>query len=185
MKSHGRSSQRARLRRPSDMSKLPRVSVLMTIYNAGPWLREAIESILAQTYVDWELIAIENGSTDESPAILASYKDSRIRLIGLHENMGRTPALRLAFDLARGEYIAILDADDLAERTRLQKQIAFMDTHGDVAVVGTWAVRIDSAGKEVGRWAPATDPAQLVTSWGSRTRSCILRRCTGRSLRVR
>lgn len=144
----------------------PRVSVLMTVYNAAPWLREAIDSILDQTYPEWELIVIENGSSDASPDILASYSDPRLRVVGLRENMGRTPALRHAFDLARAEYIAVLDADDVAEPTRFAKQVAFLDSNSEVAVVGTWALRIDGDGDEVGRWSPPTDSTQLRDELG-------------------
>ena len=148
------------------MAEFPRVSVLMTVYNAAPWLREAIDSIVNQTYMDWELIAIENGSSDASPAILASYDDPRIRVISMLENIGRTPALRHAFDLARAAYIAVLDADDLADPTRFAKQVAFLDARPQVSVVGSWALRIDSEGREVGRWAPAVDSIQLQDSLG-------------------
>lgn len=149
------------------MSKpVPRVSVLMTVYNAAPWLREAIDSVVSQTYTEWELVVIENGSTDASPEILASYSDSRIHVIRVHENMGRTPALRHAFDLACAEYIAVLDADDVAEPTRFAKQVAFLDTNTDVSVVGSWARRIDGEGREVGRWTPPTDSAQLHDELG-------------------
>jgi glycosyltransferase involved in cell wall biosynthesis len=149
------------------MADEPRVSVLMTVYNAEPWLREAIDSIVHQTYTDWELVAIENGSSDASRAILSSYKDPRIRTIVVQENMGRTQALRYAFDLARGEYIAILDADDVADPTRFIKQVDYLDTHFAVSVTGTWTRRIDSTGREVGRWAPATDSQQLQDLLGS------------------
>jgi GT2 family glycosyltransferase len=138
----------------------------MTVYNAEPWLREAIDSVIRQTYTDWELIIIENGSADQSPAIVASYTDPRVRVVTAAENMGRTPALRHAFDLARGEYIAILDADDVAEHTRFAKQVAYLDDRPDVSVVGTWAVRIDEQGNEVGRWAPAIDPLRLQDQLG-------------------
>lgn len=148
------------------MSEQPRVSVLMTVYNGAQWLREAIDSVVHQTYGDWELIAIENGSSDESPAILASYPDARIRVISMRGNIGRTPALRHAFDVARGEYIAVLDADDVAERTRLAKQVEFLDAHPRISLVGTWALRIDGAGREVARWAPATDSQRLQDELG-------------------
>ncbi len=138
----------------------------MTVYNAAPWLREALDSLLNQTYGNWELIAIENGSSDASPEILASYADSRFRVKSIRNNMGRTAALRHAFDMARAEYLAILDADDIAEPTRFAKQVAFLDANTCVSVVGSWAVRIDGGGREVGRWAPVTDPAVLQDELG-------------------
>jgi glycosyltransferase involved in cell wall biosynthesis len=143
------------------MSESPRVSVLMTVYDAAPWLREAVESLINQTYSDWELVVIENGSSDESPGILASYSDPRIRVCATRENMGRTPALRRALELARGEYIAVLDADDVAEATRLERQVAFLDAHPEISLVGSWTRRIDGEGRAIGEWTPPVDPSQL------------------------
>lgn len=148
------------------MTKTPRVSVLMTVYNAAPWLREAVDSIVGQTYGDWEMVVIENGSSDESTAILASYNDRRIIVVAMRENIGRTPALRHAFELARGEYIAVLDADDVADTTRLEKQVAFLDEHRDVTVVGSWARRINGEGAEIGLWTQPTDPSALLDRLG-------------------
>lgn len=148
------------------MSERPTVSVLMTVYNAAPWLREAIDSIIDQTHRDWELIAVDNGSTDTSAAILDTYEDERIKVLRQPENIGRTPALRYAFELAQGRYIAVLDADDVSEPARLEKQIEFLDCHPQVSVVGTWVIRINDVGAEVGRWSPSTDPAELLDSLG-------------------
>jgi glycosyltransferase involved in cell wall biosynthesis len=138
----------------------------MTVYNAEPWLRQAIDSIIGQTYPDWELIIVDDGSTDRSPSIVASYADPRVRVVTVAENMGRTPALRCAFEHARGEYIAILDADDLADPARFAKQVDYLDVNGDVSVVGTWTIRIDEHGDEVGRWAPTVDPHGLQDQLG-------------------
>ena len=151
------------------MVKPPRVSVLMTVHNAAPYLRQAIDSILNQTCSDWELIAVDNGSTDESPNILASYLDPRIRVTALVEDIGRTPALRLAFDRVRGAYIAVLDADDRAHPARLTRQMAHLDEHPDVVLVGTWALHIDEAGHVVDRWTVPTDPQALHEwiGWGN------------------
>lgn len=132
----------------------PKVSVLMTIYNAGPYLKEAIDSIVAQTFADWELIAIENGSSDGSPAILAGYKDKRIRIFSLPKNIGRTPALRYALDQARGDYIAVLDADDVSHPLRLARQVVFLDKHKDVALVGSWAQYINERGEVFAEFTP-------------------------------
>ena len=124
----------------------PRVSVLMTIYNAEPYLEEAVNSILAQKFSDWELIAINNGSKDQSAETLSTYDDPRVRVFILPENIGRTPALRYAFEQARGEYIAVLDADDVALPERLARQVEFLDNHADVVLVGTWTQVIDEMG---------------------------------------
>jgi glycosyltransferase involved in cell wall biosynthesis len=138
----------------------------MTVYNAAPWLREAVDSIVAQTYEHWELVVIENGSVDESPAILASYADPRIRVVTVRENIGRTPALVRALELARGELVAVLDADDVSAPTRFAKQVAYLAVNLQVSLVGTWTIRIDGAGREIGRWSPPTDPVAVLDALG-------------------
>lgn len=150
----------------ADLSAIPRVSVLMTIYNAEPYLRPAIDSLLAQTFKDWELIAVENGSTDTSMSVLKGYSDSRVRIFPLEKNIGRTPALRLAFNQARGDYIAVLDADDISSPDRLARQVAFLDQHPDVALVGSWAQHIDEHGKVFDVFEPPVNQEELQDCLG-------------------
>ncbi|MBA3656428.1 MAG: glycosyltransferase family 2 protein [Gemmatimonadaceae bacterium] len=138
----------------------------MTVYNAEKFLNEAIRSLVDQTFQEWELVVIDNGSRDESPAILSGYADTRIRMELLGENIGRTPALRRAFNLARGEYIAVLDADDVSHPERLVRQIAYLDAHPGVVVVGTWAKRIDVDSVVTGDYSPPTDAAAIRDSFG-------------------
>lgn len=144
----------------------PKVSVIMTIYNAGPYLKEAIDSIVTQTFDDWELIAVENGSSDESPAILATYTDERVRAFSLPKNIGRTPALRYAFEQAQGQYIAVLDADDVSYPERLKKQAEYLDQNLKVGLVGSWADQINEHSKMVGEYRPATENQELNDSLG-------------------
>ena len=141
--------------------RVPRVSVLMTIYNAAPYLRQSLDSLLGQTFEDWELIAIENGSSDSSPGILASYKDPRIGVFAVATNMGRTGGLRYAFKRARGKYIAVLDADDLSHRERLAAQVVRLDAEPDLGLLGTWAEVIDGAGVRLRAWEPPVGTAEL------------------------
>ena len=138
-----------------------RVSVLMTIYNAEPYLKEAIDSILTQKFSDWELIAVENGSTDQSAEILSSYEDPRVRVFAFTENIGRTPALRYAFEQAKGKYIAVLDADDVALPERLVRQVEFLDNHDDVVLVGTWTQAIDVKGRITSTLEPPTSSEEI------------------------
>jgi len=139
----------------------PQVSVLMTIYNAEPFLRKSIDSLIAQRFPDWELIAVENGSTDASPSILADYSDPRIRIFPFPANIGRTPALRYALDQARGNYVAVLDADDVSHPERLSRQAAFLDEHPDIALVGSWAQYIDDQGNIFAEFTPPRDECEL------------------------
>jgi len=141
----------------------PRVSVLMTIYNPGPFLAPAIESLLAQTFADFELIAIENGSRDGGLEIARRFaaRDRRIRLIELPENIGRVPALNRALNEARGEFAAILDADDVAHPERLALEVAALDTRPEAVMVASHARYIDDAGAVIGGHTPSADPVQL------------------------
>src|SRR5690242_13776714 len=136
----------------------PRVSVLMTIYNPGPFLAPAIESLLAQTFADFELIAIENGSRDGGLEIARHFAagDRRIRLIELPENIGRVPALNRALNEARGEYAAILDADDVAHPERLALEVAALDARPEVVMVASHARYIDGSGTVIGQHTPPT-----------------------------
>lgn len=142
----------------------PYVSVLMTIYNAESYLKEAIDSIISQTFENWELIAVDDGSTDNSPAILSNYKDTRIRVWINSTNIGRTPALRSAFEQSRGEYIAILDADDISHPERFARQVEYLNQHPDVGLVGSWAKRIDKHGSVILDFKPSTEKDQLYNS---------------------
>lgn len=144
----------------------PHVSVLMTIFNAAPYLRAAIDSLIGQSFTDWELIAVENGSTDASLSILNSYTDPRVRIFPLTKNIGRTPALRYGFDRAIGRYIAVLDADDISLPKRLMRQVELMEQHDEVALVGTWAHYINEQGKIFGEFKPPVRWDELRDSLG-------------------
>lgn len=103
----------------------------MPVYNSEKFLAEAIESILNQTYTDFEFLIIDDGSTDRAPEIIHSYLDSRIRYFRNEQNLGITKSLNLGIDLAKGEYIARMDADDISYPERLQKQFDFITNHSD------------------------------------------------------
>lgn len=128
----------------------PRVSVLMSVRNGGRWLRPAIESVLAQTWRDFEFLILDDASNDDSVAQIESFSDPRIRLIRLPENIGLTRSLNHGLRAARGEIIARQDSDDLSSPERLEKQVAFLDRHPEVAVVGTQARLIDAEGRSRG-----------------------------------
>lgn len=116
----------------------PKVTVLMPVYNAAPFMAEAMRSILSQTFRDFEFLIIDDGSTDDSVAIIEACKDSRIRLVGNGRNLGLVASLNRGLELARGEYIARMDADDISLPERLERQVRFMDAHPQVGVCGSW-----------------------------------------------
>jgi glycosyltransferase involved in cell wall biosynthesis len=115
---------------------MPPVTVVMAVYNAAPFLREAVASVLSQTYRDFELIAVDDSSTDESLAVLQSFDDPRIRIIRHATNMGASVSRNDAIAAARGEMIAIMDGDDVCVPARLERQVAFLDAHPSVGLVG-------------------------------------------------
>ena len=117
----------------------PRVTVLMPVYNAAPFIREAIDSILNQSFRPFEFLIIDDGSTDESPAIVSSYADPRIRFIRNEKNLGITPTLNKGIALASCELIARMDADDISHPQRLQKQFGYMKRNPECALLSTWA----------------------------------------------
>ena len=99
----------------------PRITVLMTVYNGMPYVGAAVESILSQTFTDFEFLIINDGSLDDSMAAVAKYPDDRIRVVENPENIGQTRSLNHGLQLARGKLIARLDQDDIALPERLQK----------------------------------------------------------------
>uniref|UniRef100_A0A832DUR0 Glycosyltransferase n=1 Tax=candidate division WWE3 bacterium TaxID=2053526 RepID=A0A832DUR0_UNCKA len=128
--------------------RAPRVSVVMAAYNAREYLREAIESVLNQTFKDFEFIIIDDGSTDDTVEIIRSYRDPRIVL---HErsHQGLIATLNYGIKIARGEYIARMDTDDVSEPRRFELQVKFLDSHPDHAVVGTTTQIIDTKGRTI------------------------------------
>lgn len=117
---------------------VPCVSVLMPAYNVEKYVGAAIESILNQTFSDFEFIIINDGSTDDTANIIKKYadQDKRIRFIDNHENRGFIARLNDCLDLARGKYVAKMDSDDISLPERLAKQVNFLDAHPDVGMVG-------------------------------------------------
>lgn len=116
----------------------PRVTVLMPVYNGAPFLTEAIQSILIQSFTDFEFLIIDDGSTDDSVAIIEAFKDSRIRLVNNGRNLGLVASLNRGLDLASGDYIARMDQDDISTPERLTRLVSFMDANPSVGVCGSW-----------------------------------------------
>lgn len=136
----------------------PIVTVIMPVYNAKRYVGEAIESILRQTFVDFELIIIDDGSEDTSVEVIKQYTDPRIRFYLNEKNIGSAATMNRGMDLARGKYIARMDADDISLEKRLEKQVFFLEANKDVGIVGAW-VRVIGDKKEY-VWRYETDPAR-------------------------
>ncbi len=133
------------------MRRISFVSVIMPVYNGAQYLREAIKSILNQTFHDFEFIIINDGSTDASQEIIDSFNDSRLVVIQ-QKNMGLTKSLNKGLKIASGEYIARQDADDISFPDRFEKQVAYLDAHPEVAVLGGAIIRIDEKGNPLNKF---------------------------------
>jgi glycosyltransferase involved in cell wall biosynthesis len=118
--------------------KPPLISILLPVYNGEKYIHEAISSILMQTFEDWELIIINDGSNDESEPVILSFEDKRIRYYN-HKNMGLARTLNKGISLARGKYIARQDQDDISLPTRLGKQVSFFEANPHSVLLGTRA----------------------------------------------
>jgi hypothetical protein len=143
----------------------PRVSVVMPVHNGEKYVAEAVESILSQTFRDFEFIIINDGSTDSSADILGRYhqEDDRIRIYP-QENRGVAASRNRGSQLAQGEYIAQMDHDDVSLPERLARQLGYLEAHPEIGVLGTWVQVIDSHGKARETWHLPTMPRVLEWS---------------------
>jgi GT2 family glycosyltransferase len=129
----------------------PIVSIVMAVYNGEKYLRRAVESILHQTFTDFEFIIVDDGSTDTTPVILDAYHDPRIVRLRNEKNIGQTRSLNRGLALAGGRYVARMDADDVAYPDRLASQVAFLDTHPEIVLLGSSYDVVDSVGSLIER----------------------------------
>lgn len=132
------------------MKKL-KVSVIMPVYNGEKYLTKAIDSILNQTFRDFELIVIEDGSTDSTSELLAAFKDKRIRVVCNKKNIGVTNSLNIGLRQAKGDYIARCDADEINHPKRFERQVNFLNHHSDVVLVGSSVILINQDNMVIGK----------------------------------
>ncbi|GAA4754857.1 glycosyltransferase family 2 protein [Flavisolibacter ginsenosidimutans] len=129
---------------------MPKVSVILPVYNAEKYLKQAIDSVLLQAFNDFELILINDGSTDDSETIILGYKNQQIRYIKNEKNNGLIYSLNKAVAEAQGEYLARMDADDICFPERLELQSQWLNEHPGTAIVGSFNIIIDESGAEMG-----------------------------------
>lgn len=140
------------------------ISVIMTAYNSERFIGDAIESVLNQSYQQFELLIIEDGSTDKTSSIIHSYSDKRIRLLSNEKNMGTLYSMRRGVSEARGDYIAVLDSDDIAEPDRFRKQLKLLDRKSEVLLCVTKAKNLINGRLEKRRYLPVYNSRQLLFS---------------------
>ena len=159
----------------------PRVSVLMPLHNCEIYVREAIDSILAQTYADFELIIVDDASTDGSVAVIESYHDGRIKLLRNSTNLGAALSRNRGLEVSCGAYIAMQDADDRSMPTRLAQQVQYLEAHPELQAVGTWATAfLDDTSSPSCRHSHPTDTREIADALIAR-KHCF----TGASLMCR
>jgi glycosyltransferase involved in cell wall biosynthesis len=138
-------------------TRRPRVSVVMPVYNHERFVVEAIQSVLAQTMPDLELIVVDDGSSDESVRAAASVSDPRMRIYRLPQNQGGAASLNIAIQQARADFVALLNSDDMWEPHKLERQLAVFEQHPELGAVFTGARFVDEAGKPL--------PAERIQRW--------------------
>ena len=130
----------------------PLVTVLMAVYNSEKYLKEAVSSILSQTFTDFEFLIINDGSTDKSAEIVKSFHDKRIKVVNNVQNIGVIRSLNKAVEYINGEYVARMDSDDICVPDRLEKEIAIFKKNPDVSIVAANVALVDKEGNEIGSW---------------------------------
>jgi glycosyltransferase involved in cell wall biosynthesis len=143
---------------------MPQVSVIMLVFNGEDYLQAAIDSIINQTFNDFELIIIDDGSTDKSLDKIRKYSDNRIRLIINETNQGIVKARNVGLSLANGTYIACMDCDDISYPVRLEEQVAFMEANPEFGAVGSWFEVIDECGNCTGEIQRLDAPPEFIPS---------------------
>lgn len=140
------------------------VTVLMAVLNGRAIVRQAIESIMEQTYTDWELCVIDDASHDGTPDVLETFAaaEPRIRVIRNPRTRGLAACMNAGWRATTGQFIARMDADDASLRDRLERQVRFLESHPDVAVVGTGAELFDESGRRLGMALRPSDHETLL-----------------------
>jgi hypothetical protein len=128
----------------------PRVTVLMAVHDGEPYVRDAVRSVLDQTFGDFEFVIVDDASTDGTVTTIESFGDDRIRLFRNERNLGQVPSLNIGLREARGEIVARIDADDVSRPTRLERQLSVLDANPRVGLVGSWMTLVDERGSTVG-----------------------------------
>ncbi len=145
------------------MEKNPKISVVMATHNGEQFIKEAVNSILTQTYSDFEFLIVDDGSTDSTPTILNEYqaKDQRIKIVTNPHCVGLTKSLNIAIRQAKGEYIARMDDDDISLPNRIEKQINFITKNPEIVLLGAWAFLINENGQTIGKKNLAVQSQQI------------------------
>jgi len=147
------------------MNSLPKISVIMSVYNEEKYLKDSIESILNQTFKDFEFLIINDSSIDNSLNIIKSYKDPRIRVINNSKNIGLSKSLNIGLQHAQGQYMARMDADDISLPNRLEEQLKFLEINKDITLIGCQVELIDENNQIIGYKKSRPKDFDIVKFW--------------------
>lgn len=140
----------------------PTLSIIMPVFNAGPFIKESVQSLLNQSFADFELIIIDDGSTDNSMEIISEMKEPRIRTLTNDANRGIVYSRNRGIENAKGRYISPFDSDDVARKDKFEKQIDFLEKNPDIGMIGSWVILIDEQGKPTGKkWKVNAPPERI------------------------
>lgn len=137
----------------------PLVSVILPVRNVEAYIYDAIQSIIRQTYKQWELIIVNDHSVDRTTSVIKKIHDKRIKLLHLRDSYGISAALNLGIEKARGKFIARMDGDDLSEDDRFEEQVKYFHVHPECGVITSWIILINSQSKIIGREKNTDDVA--------------------------
>jgi glycosyltransferase involved in cell wall biosynthesis len=141
---------------------IPTLSIIMPVFNAETYIRESLESLLHQTFTDFELIIIDDGCTDNSMEIIREMMEPRIRVLTNDANRGIVYSRNRGIENVKGRYIAPFDSDDIARHDKFEKQIAFLEKNRDYGMIGSWCVLIDDHGKPTGKKWKVNEPPERI-----------------------
>lgn len=145
------------------LKRPPKISVLMAVFNGEKFLKEAIDSIIYQTWPDFEFIVVDDGSMDRTASILISYTDDQIRVLRNPENLGLVRSLNIGIKLCLGKYVARMDAHDISHPERFTKQVAYMQDDPEFDIFGTNISLMDHTGaiQKKKSWVNPTNPLEI------------------------
>ena len=155
----------------------PEITVLMPVYNDEKFVRFSIESILNQTFNNFEFIIINDASSDDTLKILEEYQDSRIKIVNNDINLRVPRSLNKGLSIARGKYIARIDSDDISVKERLEKQYLFLENNREFGLVGSYTEVIDENGKSIEFWHEYSEPEYIfytLSFWNCLVTSSVM-----------
>jgi glycosyltransferase involved in cell wall biosynthesis len=144
----------------------PKITVIMPVYNSGKYIKEAIESVLNQTFEDFEFLIISDPSTDDSIDIIESFNDPRIKLIKNEQKLGIVKSLNIGIDLAKGKYIIRMDADDISRPKRFKRQVDFMDNNLSIGVCGSYNMLFGAVNGQIIKYPLSSTELKSLSLFG-------------------